>query len=108
MNIDRYYRAATLRRKASAANTTTAPSYTDIGVFQIFIQPRGGGAERAQFDAVNEDYTHVGFTAVSTPAQYGDLWIQDGVTYRVVGATQPRGIASRIHHKELQLRYSDG
>jgi hypothetical protein len=73
----------------------------------MFIQPNGGGSERSQFNALNEEYTHIAFTDVSTPAQFGDRITQNGVTYRVVGAQQFDGIASRGHHKELQLRYAD-
>jgi hypothetical protein len=93
--IERYYRSFTLSRQAAGANVMTEPSYSEVGTYRGFIQPRSG-SESTAFNAVDEGYT---------PVQYGDRVEQDGVTWRVVFATQPTGISAVAHHKEIRLQY---
>lgn len=80
------------------------PSYSEIGTYRGFIQPRSG-SETTAFNAVDERYSHRLYTEVSTPVQYGDRVEQDGVKFRAVFVTQPTGIAGQSHHKEVGLEY---
>jgi hypothetical protein len=105
--IDRYYRPFTLQRQADGATIVSEPSYTTVGTYRGFIQPRSG-SETSTFNAVDESYRHVLYTAKSTPVQYGDRIVQDGVTWRAVFVTQPTGIAGQSHHKEIGLSYVGG
>lgn len=93
-----------LSRATAVANSSTAPVYHDVGVFRGFIQPSSGNETTTQ-GGLREEYSHILYCDVSTPAQYGDRVQANGVTWRVVFAAQPTGISGVNHHKELLLRY---
>jgi len=106
MNLDRYYSAFTLQRQSGGVTIVNEPSYSDVGTYRGFIQPRSG-SESGAFQALTERYSHVLYTDTSTPVQFGDRVVQSGVTYRAVFTVQPTGIAGRSHHKEIALQYME-
>lgn len=102
--LEQKYRPFELQRESTEASQTTAPTYEKVpGSHRGFIQPTSGG-ETSAFNSVREAYSHQLYTA-SRVILYGDRVIQDGVTWRVVSRTQPKGISGVDHHREISLQY---
>lgn len=104
MNIERYYRPFTLTRQTPGASAVDEPTFEEVGAYRGFIQPVSA-AVTTNAAGFEERRTHRLYTYVSTPIEFGDEIVQDGVRFRAVNATQPTGISAVNHHKEVDLEY---
>lgn len=104
MSLARRYRPFLLYRAARGASAVDEPTRTLVGTYRGFIQPVSG-SETTQANALKELRSHRLYTYANTPIEQGDEIEQDSVTYRAVFTTQPRGVSSVQHHKEVDLSY---
>lgn len=104
MSLARRYRPFILYRVSQGASAVDEPTRATVGVYRGFIQPVSG-TETTQAEGLKELRSHRLYTFTTTPIEQGDEIEQDGVVYRAVFTTQPRGVSSVQHHKEVDLSY---
>lgn len=95
-----YYGLYTVYRKTGS--DFSAVSWVLVGTYQGFIQPAGGG-EALRLGKSGENATHILYTDVYVPCQYGYKVVSGGQSYIMLYAIQPNGISGTGHHREITL-----